>query len=101
VVGVGLPQICLERDLIRDFFEKKSGAGFEFAYRYPGMNRVLQAAGRVIRTENDRGVVLLIDERFMRQGYRSLFPKEWSHFETVSSDAALKRALSAFWKKFP
>jgi len=101
VIGVGLPQICLERDLIRDFFERKSGTGFEFAYRYPGMNRVLQAAGRVIRTEKDRGVVLLVDERFIRQGYRTLFPKEWSHFETVSSEDALKRALSAFWKGFP
>jgi len=100
IVGVGLPQICLERDLIRGFFERKAGTGFEFAYRYPGMNRVMQAAGRVIRTERDRGVVLLVDERFLRQGYRSLFPAEWSQAETVRSAAALERSLSAFWSRF-
>ncbi|HOY65567.1 MAG TPA: ATP-dependent DNA helicase [Candidatus Ozemobacteraceae bacterium] len=100
IVGVGLPQICLERDLIRGFFERKAGTGFEFAYRYPGMNRVMQAAGRVIRTERDRGVVLLVDERFLRQGYRSLFPAEWSHAEPVRSAEALERSLSAFWSRF-
>ncbi|HQG28513.1 MAG TPA: helicase C-terminal domain-containing protein, partial [Candidatus Ozemobacteraceae bacterium] len=97
IVGVGLPQICLERDLIRDFFERKSGTGFEFAYRYPGMNRVMQAAGRVIRTERDRGIVLLIDERFLRHGYRSLFPSEWSHARTIRSVDTLKQAVTAFW----
>lgn len=97
IVGVGLPQICLERNLIRDFFERKEGAGFDFAYRYPGMNRVMQAAGRVIRTERDHGVVLLVDERFLRYGYRSLFPSEWSHVRTVRSEPELKRALSGFW----
>ncbi len=101
IVGVGLPQICLERDLIREFFDRKSGSGFEFAYRYPGMNRVLQAAGRVIRTERDRGVVLLLDERFLRQGYRGLFPPEWSHFRTAGSENALRRELGEFWKRFP
>ena len=101
IVGVGLPQICLERDLIRDFFQRKAGTGFEFAYRYPGMNRVMQAAGRVIRTERDRGVVLLIDERFLRHGYRSLFPSEWSHARMVRSEPELQRALSRFWNGFP
>lgn len=85
VVGVGLPQICLERDLIGNFFQRKSASGFEFAYRFPGMNRVMQAAGRVIRTETDRGIVILIDPRFLQDGYRKLFPKEWAHFITVSS----------------
>ena len=74
IVGVGLPQLCVERDLISEYFEAKTGAGFDYAYRFPGMNRVLQAAGRVIRSETDRGVVLLVDTRFMEPGYRRLFP---------------------------
>ncbi len=97
VVGVGLPQICLERELIRDYFEKQANAGFAFAYRYPGMNRVMQAAGRVIRTERDRGVVLLLDERFTQRDYRSLFPPEWAHARSVAGKAALTNALATFW----
>ncbi|NLI79575.1 MAG: ATP-dependent DNA helicase [Candidatus Riflebacteria bacterium] len=97
VVGVGLPQICLERELIREAFETKAGCGFEFAYRYPGLNRVMQAAGRVIRTEEDRGVVLLLDERFRSPAYRSLFPPEWAQARTVASPAALDPELAAFW----
>ncbi len=74
IVGVGLPQLCVERDLIRDYFQEQTGAGFDYAYTFPGMNRVLQATGRVIRSETDRGVVLLIDARFAEQRYRRLFP---------------------------
>ena len=77
VVGVGLPQICLEREIIREWFDSRTGHGFEYAYVYPGMNKVLQAVGRVIRSENDRGVVLLIDDRFSQLRYRKLFPPEW------------------------
>jgi DNA excision repair protein ERCC-2 len=77
IVGVGLPGICLERDLIRDHFEAKLQAGFDFAYRYPGFNRVLQAVGRVIRTSRDRGSVLLVDSRFATRRYQDLFPYEW------------------------
>ena len=77
IVGVGLPGICLERDLIRDHFEAKLQAGFDFAYRYPGFNRVLQAVGRVIRTSRDRGSVLLVDSRFATRRYQDLFPNEW------------------------
>ena len=77
IVGVGLPGISLERDLIRDYFETHRGAGFDFAYRLPGFNRVLQAAGRVIRTSRDRGVVLLLDQRYGSHRYRELFPLEW------------------------
>ncbi len=77
IVGVGLPGIGLERDLIRDYFETHRQAGFDFAYRLPGFNRVLQAAGRVIRTSRDRGVVLLLDQRYGHRHYRALFPAEW------------------------
>ncbi|WDV46101.1 ATP-dependent DNA helicase [Clostridiaceae bacterium M8S5] len=78
VVGVGLPQICIERDIIRDFFNEKNSKGFEYSYMYPGMNKVLQAAGRVIRTEEDKGVVLLIGQRFAYNSYKRLFPKHWN-----------------------
>ena|ERR1022692_3807940 len=76
-VGVGLPQLCVERDLIRDYFQERTGIGFEYAYTFPGMNRVLQAAGRVIRSETDRGRVLLIERRFAEARYQQLFPKHW------------------------
>jgi DNA excision repair protein ERCC-2 len=77
MVGVGLPGISLERDLIRDYYHRTSARGFEFAYQYPGINRVLQAAGRVIRTENDQGALLLIDRRYGQQRYRRLLPPHW------------------------
>ncbi len=77
IVGVGLPGISLERELIRQYYQDAGGAGFEFAYMYPGINRVLQAAGRVIRSESDRGVVLLVDQRFATARYHALFPPEW------------------------
>jgi DNA excision repair protein ERCC-2 len=78
VVGVGLPGISLERELIREYFAVSLHAGFEYAYQFPGINRVFQAAGRVIRTETDRGVVLLIDQRYATQRYRALLPAEWN-----------------------
>jgi DNA excision repair protein ERCC-2 len=83
IVGVGLPGISLEKELIRDYYETALGAGFEFAYMYPGINRVLQAAGRVIRSESDRGVVLLIDQRFGTVRYHALFPSGVASCGTV------------------
>lgn len=77
IVGVGLPQVCVERDLIREHFQISHRAGFEYAYAFPGMNKVLQAVGRLIRTEHDTGTVLLIDQRFSRRMYRRLFPPWW------------------------
>lgn len=77
IVGVGLPQVCLERNLIRDHFQEKNNAGFLFAYTFPGMNRVLQAVGRLIRTETDQGKALLIDKRFAYRDYNGLFPPWW------------------------
>ena len=95
VVGVGLPGISPERELIREYFDRQ-GAGFEYAYLYPGINRVLQAAGRVIRSETDKGVVLLIDERFTRTPYRSLLPTFWKPVRVKSEDQ-LRNALAGFW----
>ncbi len=95
IVGVGLPGISPERELIRKYFDRWR-SGFEFAYVYPGINRVLQAAGRVIRSETDRGAVLLIDERFSRARYRSLFPPEWSPTR-LRDEEELGRVLSGFW----
>ncbi|MCB9639929.1 MAG: ATP-dependent DNA helicase [Myxococcales bacterium] len=77
IVGVGLPQVGLERDLLREYYEQKEGSGFAYAYIYPGMGRVLQAAGRVIRSEQDKGALLLIDRRFQQRPYRDLFPRWW------------------------
>ena len=96
VVGVGLPGISLENDLIRAYFSEKDGTGFEYAYLYPGINRVLQAAGRVIRTDQDRGVVLLIDRRFAAFRYRSLFPENWRPLK-VRSEEELEMELEVFW----
>jgi DNA excision repair protein ERCC-2 len=97
IVGVGLPQLCVERDLIRDYFQEQTGAGFDYAYTFPGMNRVLQAIGRVIRSETDRGVVLLIDARFSEQRYRRLFPAWWETARARNSDE-IRSALAGFWR---
>ena len=96
IVGVGLPGISFERDLIREYYEATLGAGFEFAYMYPGINRVLQAAGRVIRSELDRGVVLLVDKRFGTARYHALFPLEWRPVALCSEDD-MKYRLDHFW----
>ena len=90
VVGVGLPMVCLEQEALRRHYEKTLDDGFAYAYRYPGMHKVLQAAGRVIRSETDRGVVLLIDQRYYQSDYLSLCPPHW-RFEADS--------LEGFWRK--
>ena len=96
IVGTGLPQICSEREVLRNYYEKKMGAGFDYAYRYPGMNKVLQAAGRVIRTVSDRGVIGLLDERFLRRDYQQIFPREWEDPQVYTLDQ-LPMALKKFW----
>ena len=77
IVGVGLPMLCPQREIMRQYFEEKFGEGFGFAYRYPGWEKVLQAAGRVIRDEDDTGFVMLLDERYKKPEYRMLFPQHW------------------------
>jgi len=98
IVGVGLPGISPERELIREYFGGLNRRGFEFAYLYPGINKVLQAAGRVIRSETDRGVVLLVGERFASLRYRTLFPHEWNP-DTVQDEGQINEALKIFWGK--
>ena len=98
MVGTGLPGISTERDLLQSYYEHRSGNGFAFAYRYPGMNRVLQAAGRVIRSEDDRGVVVLIDERFGSSGCRALLPEHWHGYTAVRTPQDIGRRLAAFWE---
>ena len=97
IVGTGLPQVCSDREIIRSFFDKKNMEGFSYSYLYPGMNKVLQSAGRVIRTERDRGVILLLDERFQDQRYREIFPREWTGVHTCSIPT-LQCQLEDFWK---
>ncbi|AEB74744.1 ATP-dependent DNA helicase [Clostridium botulinum] len=99
IVSVGLPQVCLERNIISDYFKDKNGKGFEYAYMYPGMNKVMQAAGRVIRTEKDKGIILLIDERFRFKNYFDLFPREWRDIAQISGFQEVKDKVIDFWQK--
>lgn len=98
IVGVGMPQICFERDIIKDYFNHNNKNGFDYAYVFPGMNKVLQAAGRVIRTEEDRGAILLIDGRYGTYRYKELFPNEWAHHKRVSVKYNMIKTLDDFWK---
>ena len=97
IIGVGLPQINFETDIIKAYFENQKQKGYQYAYMFPGMNKVLQAAGRVIRTENDKGAVLLIDERFTTSEYLKLFPKEWQHYQRVNNADNMNKKLALFW----
>ena len=97
IVGTGLPQVCNDREIIKNYFDAEDGRGFEYAYLYPGMNKVLQSAGRVIRTEKDRGMILLLDERFSRRQYREIFPREWQNCKMCSVNT-LKNHMDEFWK---
>lgn len=99
IIGTGLPQVCNEREIMRQYFEDASGNGFDYAYQYPGMNKVLQAAGRVIRTVDDVGIVVLLDERFLQRSYQRMFPREWKDYRIMScSHAAV--LVKEFWKKY-
>lgn len=99
IVGTGLPQICHEREILKQYYDNKEMDGFAYAYQYPGMNKVMQSAGRVIRTDEDKGVILLLDERFCQRQYRSVFPREWADYETCSLGSAGKK-LVEFWDGF-
>ena len=97
IVGVGIPQICFERDLIRNYFENKANKGYEYAYASPGINKVMQALGRVIRSETDRGVALLIDDRYLTKQYNDIFRGIYSDYEVVTSKEDIKEQVENFW----
>ena len=99
VVGVGMPQISFENDLIREYRDQKEEDGFAYAYRDPGLNKVMQALGRLIRTENDVGAGLLIDTRYLTSPYREPIGKRYPNYEVVLSEDDLKNSLASFYKK--
>lgn len=99
IVGPGLPKVSFELELMRQYYEENYGKGFEYAYLYPGMNRVVQSAGRIVRSESDRGVILLLDKRFAYENYSRLFPRDW--YESSPAELAVRdfrAALASFWR---
>lgn len=99
IVGTGIPQVGCERQFLKEYFDAQGENGFDYAYRYPGMNKVLQSAGRVIRTADDIGVVALLDERFLEPQYRRMFPREWSQYEIVSV-SQVSGKVERFWNEW-
>ena len=98
IVGTGLPQVSKEQELLKQYYDNKGMDGFRYAYLCPGMNKVLQAAGRVIRTEEDEGTVVLLDERFTRMQYRSMFPREWTDTQ-ICNAGNVQKLLQEFWNR--
>lgn len=99
LVGTGLPQICTEREILAGYFDEKEDNGFAYAYRYPGMNKVLQAAGRVIRTHQDLGIIVLLDERFLQSTYLRMFPREWKAYRVVQAET-IGHEIEKFWNEW-
>lgn len=99
IVGTGMPQVCNEREILMNYFNQAGEQGFDYAYRYPGMNKVLQAAGRVIRTAEDVGIVALLDDRFLSPAYQRMFPREWESFEVVTGSEVGKK-VERFWDEW-
>ncbi|WP_125767143.1 helicase C-terminal domain-containing protein [Lapidilactobacillus wuchangensis] len=99
IVSVGLPGLSLENNLLKDYYQAKNHQGYAYAYQLPGFNNVLQASGRVIRGEQDRGVILLIDQRFASSRYRQLFPPHWQNFRQADSNTSLDRMIDSFWEE--
>lgn len=97
IAGTGLPQVCTEREILKQYFNAADMDGFDYAYLYPGMNKVLQSAGRVIRTKSDRGVILLLDDRFRAMRYREVFPREWQQYQ-LGSVKNLEQEIRTFWE---
>lgn len=98
VVGTGLPGVSSERNLIKDYFNEREQDGFAYSYLYPGIGRILQAAGRLIRTEDDKGIIALLDDRFQRYEYKALFPREWKDAVRTNINI-VKEQISEFWEK--
>lgn len=99
IVGTGIPQVGCERELLKEYFDAQGENGFDYAYKYPGMNKVLQSAGRVIRTADDIGVIALLDERFLEPQYRRMFPREWSRYDVVGIEDVSKK-VERFWNEW-
>ncbi len=99
IVGVGLPGLSPFNNILRSHFDEKFHQGFDYAYTYPGLNKVIQAVGRVIRTKTDRGVAILVDDRFASPKYQKLFPREWSHLRVVRDIAEIRNRIAVFWKR--
>lgn len=100
IVGTGLPQVCSEREIIKNYFDELGFNGFEYSYQYPGMNKVLQASGRVIRTVSDVGIIVLLDERFLSRNYQKIFPREWESFQIISKEEITVK-IQEFWSDCP
>lgn len=98
IVGTGLPSVNTSGQLLREYYDARENCGYEYAYVYPGMNKVLQAAGRVIRTSDDRGVIALLDDRFLNIRYRNLFPEEWNDYKVTDCSNVGQEVLD-FWSK--
>lgn len=97
IVGTGLPQISNEREILKQYYDKQGLSGFDYAFRYPGINKVLQAAGRVIRTQEDRGIIVLLDERFLQSDYNALYPREWKN-RIVGNVETVDAEICKFWE---
>lgn len=100
IVGTGIPGICNEREILKYYYDQNGKNGFDFSYRYPGMNKVLQAAGRVIRTDKDKGIILLLDERFHSLSYKNLFPREWNDYKPCTLEN-MESQIEDFWSEVP
>jgi DNA excision repair protein ERCC-2 len=100
VVGVGLPSLSEPNNQLKDYYQKTFNKGFDYAYTYPGMNKVIQAVGRVIRRDSDYGIAILIDDRFTTSTYRKLFPIEWKNIELIGKPKDLVTPLKSFWSTF-
>ena len=98
VVGTGLAQISTEGELLRDYFDRQGRKGYDYAYRFPGINKVFQAAGRVIRTAEDRGVVILLDNRMLMENHVKLFPMDWDNYQEVDRNN-IRHVVENFWGK--
>ena len=98
IVGVGLPGLSNENNIIKEYYDVKSECGYDYAYTFPGMNNVLQAAGRVIRTESDKGIVVLADDRYASPVYRRLFPEHWKNVQYAGNSLSLAEIARRFWK---
>lgn len=96
IIGTGLPMVCTEQEILKEYFDRNDQNGFDYAYQYPGMNKVMQAAGRLIRTMDDRGIIALLDDRFLRADYQALFPREWDEYYPVNR-SQVKEVVERFW----